>query len=76
NLNNADLNVEFLKDFKSIIHDKYLDKALSSNALLIPTESTIAEAMLVIMVDVIVISRQIVVNKLADKLKDDWLAVY
>ncbi|MDE4996922.1 aminopeptidase N C-terminal domain-containing protein, partial [Francisella tularensis subsp. holarctica] len=45
-------------------------------SLLIPTEYTIAEAMRVIMVDDIVLSRKNVVNQLADKLKDDWLAVY
>ncbi|APC95139.1 aminopeptidase N [Francisella tularensis subsp. novicida] len=75
-LNNADVNDEFLNAFKSILHDKDLDKALISNALFIPTESTIAEAMRVIMVDDIVLSRKNVVNQLADKLKDDWLAVY
>ncbi|MDE4978015.1 aminopeptidase N C-terminal domain-containing protein, partial [Francisella tularensis subsp. holarctica] len=60
----------------SILHDKDLYKALISNALLIPNESTIAEAMRVIMVDDIVLSRKNVVNQLADKLKDHWLAVY
>lgn len=75
-LNNADVDTEFLNAFKSILHDKDLDKALISDALMIPTESTIAEAMPTIMVDEIVKSRKKVMNQLADKLKDDWLAVY
>lgn len=61
--------MSFCNAFKSILHDKDLDKALISNALLIPTESTIAEAMRVIMVDDIVLSRKNVVNQLADKTK-------
>ncbi|MDE5002811.1 aminopeptidase N C-terminal domain-containing protein, partial [Francisella tularensis] len=65
-LNIADLNDEFLYDFKSILHDKDLDKALISNALLIPSESTIAEALRVIMVEDIVLSRKNVVNQFAD----------
>ncbi|MEY8768397.1 aminopeptidase N [Francisella philomiragia] len=75
-LNNADVDAEFLNAFKSILHDKDLDKALISDALMIPTESTIAEAMPTIMVDDIVNSRKKVMNQLADKLKDDWLEVY
>ncbi|AJI74772.1 aminopeptidase N [Francisella philomiragia subsp. philomiragia ATCC 25015] len=75
-LNNADVDAEFLNAFKSILHDKDLDKALISDALMIPTESTIAESMPVIMVDDIVNSRKKVMNQLADKLKDDWLEVY
>ncbi|QWU99293.1 aminopeptidase N [Francisella salimarina] len=75
-LNNADVDTEFLNAFKSILHDKDLDKALISDALMIPTESTIAEAMPTIMVDDIVNSRKKIMNQLADKLKDDWLAVY
>lgn len=77
-LNNADvdINIEFLNASKSILHDKNLDKALISDALMIPTESTIAEAMPTIMVDDIVNSRKKVKNQLADKLKDDWLAAY
>lgn len=75
-LNNSDVNDEFLNAFKSILHDKELDKALISDALLIPSESTIAEATPTIMVDDIVAARNKVLNQLADKLKDDWLAVY
>lgn len=75
-LNNADVDAEFLNAFKSILHDKDLDKALISDALMIPTESTIAEAMPTIMVDDIINSRKKVMNQLADKLKDDWLEVY
>ncbi|MEY8766760.1 MULTISPECIES: aminopeptidase N [Francisella] len=75
-LNNADVDTDFLNAFKSILHDKDLDKALISDALMIPTESTIAEAMPTIMVDDIVNSRKKVINQLADKLKDDWLEVY
>ncbi|QLE79387.1 aminopeptidase N [Francisella sp. Scap27] len=75
-LNNADVSDEFLNAFKSILHDKELDKALISDALSIPSESTIAEAMPTIVVDDIVLSRKKVMNQLADKLKDDWLAVY
>lgn len=74
-LKNADVDAEFLNAFKSILHDKDLDKALISDALMIPTESTIAEAMPTIMVDDIINSRKKVMNQLADKLKDDWLAV-
>ncbi|MEY8714852.1 aminopeptidase N [Francisella philomiragia] len=75
-LNNADVDTEFLNAFKSILHDKDLDKALISDALMIPTEFTIAELMPVIMVDNIAKSRKKVMNQLADKLKDDWLEVY
>ncbi|WP_150465435.1 aminopeptidase N [Francisella sp. SYW-2] len=75
-LNNADVDTEFLNAFKSILHDKGLDKALISDALMIPSESTIAEAMPTIMVDEIVKSRKKVMNQLADKLKDDWLEIY
>ncbi|MBK2095669.1 aminopeptidase N [Francisella philomiragia] len=75
-LANSDVSDEFLNAFKSILHDKDLDKALISDALMIPTESTIAEAMPTIMVDDIVNSRKKVINQLADKLKDDWLEVY
>lgn len=75
-LNNADVDTDFLNAFKSILHDKGLDKALISDALMIPAESTIAEAMPTIMVDEIVKSRKKVMNQLADKLKDDWLEVY
>lgn len=75
-LNNADVSDEFLNAFKSILHDKELDKALISDALLIPNESTIAQTMPVIAVDDIVKSRKRVMNQLADKLKDDWLEVY
>ncbi|MED7789631.1 aminopeptidase N [Francisella sp. 19X1-34] len=72
----SDVSDEFLNAFKSILNDKELDKALISDALLIPNESTIAEAMTVIAVDDIVLSRKKVVNQLADKLKGDWLAIY
>ncbi|MCL4128568.1 UNVERIFIED_CONTAM: hypothetical protein GTU68_036043 [Idotea baltica] len=75
-LNNADVSDEFLNAFKSILHDKELDKALISDALSIPSESTIAEAMPTIVVDDIVLSRKKVINQLTDKLKDDWLLVY
>ncbi len=57
-LNNANIDTEFLNAFKSILHDKDLDKALISDALMIPAESIIAEAMPTIMVDDIVNSRK------------------
>lgn len=75
-LNNDDVNDEFLNVFRSILNDQNLDKALISNALAIPGESTIAEEMPVILVDNISFARNKVLNQLADKLKDDWLAVY
>ncbi|BCD92236.1 aminopeptidase N [Francisella halioticida] len=75
-LANSDVSGEFLNAFKSILNDKELDKALISDALLIPNESTIAQTMPVIAVDDIVLSRKKVVNQLADKLKDNWLAIY
>ncbi|KYW85845.1 aminopeptidase N, partial [Francisella hispaniensis] len=63
-LNNTDIDAEFLNAFKLILHDKDLDKALISDALMIPSESTIAEAMPTIMVDEIVKSRKKVMNQL------------
>ena len=75
-LNNNDVNNEFLSAFKSILYDQNLDKALISNDLIIPSESTIAEVKSVILVDDIVFARNKVLNQLADNLKDDWLAVY
>jgi aminopeptidase N len=75
-LDNSDVSEEFLNAFKSILYDKSLDKAFIADALMIPSESTIAQAMPVIMVDDIVNSRKKVIKQLADKLKDDWVAIY
>ncbi len=61
---------------KKILHEETLDKALIARALTLPSLMYIGEMMPVVDVDEIHQAREFIYSQLAQKLKDDLLAVY
>lgn len=71
-----DYSSDFIEAIQSILNDNKLDKSLICEAILTPTETTLAEGMDIIFVDNITIARNKVISQLGQSLKANWLAIY
>lgn len=75
-LDDHELVKQFIKAVKSVLLNGTLDKALISEAVTMPSETTLAECMPIIKVDDLCQAHQQLIQQLAEALKDTWLSLY